>query len=439
MPNRRLAAGVGALMLVVACTGGDVTPSTTPTTSTTIGFVALSTPPPTVEVDSAVDEDVAEGLVSLLDSSKDEVEELRGLRFLDPPRLALVPADELAARHGAALDAAYDRARLVVDSDVLRLLGLLGPGEDLRSLLADVSTGPGSAFYDRASRTVVVDGTTSELGPVARGQVVRALVQALTDQYHRVGARTTQLERAGRHDEAAALSALFESDASYFQLVYLQGLSEDEQREAAEAAAGPPQNVPPVLAEQLTLTAERGLGFVEELMRQGGTALVDSAYENGLTTEGLLHPERLLAGEGVRDLPEQTALPAGYRVVDEGSLGEMGLRSLLAEALPPDILTQTVDGWGGDRALTLADRDGNLAWVYAFKADSVDDAVEVAQGFLDHTGRVLGQPDALAAGGGVEFTGRPYVFVDRDGDGLAVVVAGSVDAGRELAAAAVIP
>jgi hypothetical protein len=51
---------------------------------------------------------------------------------------------------------------------------------------------------------------------------------------------------------------------------------------------------------------------------------------------------------------------------------------------------------------------------------------------------VLGQ-SALAAGGGVEYPGDPYVFVDREDDGLVVVVASSVDDGRRLADLAVIP
>ena len=120
----------------------------------------------------------------------------------------------------------------------------------------------------------------------------------------------------------------------------------------------------------------------------------------------------------------------GYRVADQGSLGEMGLRSILAEALPPDMLTQTADGWGADEAVTLVDNSaGEAAWVYSFKGDSVDDTVEVAQGFLDHAEQVLGQ-SALVAGGGVEYVGDPYVFVDREDDGLVVVIASSVDAGR---------
>jgi hypothetical protein len=103
------------------------------------------------------------------------------------------------------------------------------------------------------------------------------------------------------------------------------------------------------------------------------------------------------------------------------------------------MLTQTADGWGGDDAVTLVDNAaGDTAWVYAFKGDSVDDTIEVAQGFLDHAERVLGQ-SALAAGGGVEYTGDPYVFVDREDDGLVVVVASSVDDGRRLADLAVIP
>ena len=376
MPIRRLAAGVGALLLVVACTGGETAPPTAPPTTSTIGFAAISTPPPTVEVDPAVDGAVAEELVAEIDELKGEVETLRGLHFLDPPRVAIVTADQLAARHGAILDATFDRAGLDLDTRVLRMFGLLGSGEDVRSMLADLSTEPPTALYDPVAHAVVVDGSVAELGPAERSSVVRELVESLVDQYHRVSARTETLQEDGRHDESAALAALAESDASYFQFVYLQGLPEEEQQAVAETAGAAPPNLPPVVAEQLSLSAERGLGFVEELVGQGGTALLDSAYGNGLTTEGLMHPDRMLAGEGVSEMPDIEIGLDGYRVVDKGSLGEMALRSILAEAMPPDMLTQTADGWGADEAVTLVDNSGGeIAWVYSFKGDSVDDTV----------------------------------------------------------------
>ena len=84
-----------------------------------------------------------------------------------------------------------------------------------------------------------------------------------------------------------------------------------------------------------------------------------------------MHPDRMLAGEGVSEMPEIEVGLDGYRVVDHGSLGEMALRSMLTEALPPDLLTQTADGWGADEAVTLVDNGaGEIAWVYPFKGDS---------------------------------------------------------------------
>ena len=439
MPIRRLAAGIGALALVVACTGGDAATSPTVPPPSTIGVAIASTPPPSVEVDPAVDGDVADRMVSQLDALKTEVETQRGLRFLDPPMVSIVTPEQLAARQGAGVDATLDRAGLDADDRVLKLLGLLRRGQDLRSLMAEISTQPAAALYDPIAGTLVVGADPDELGPVERSVVVRELTQVLTDQYHRVTTRVDNLTRSGRHDEAAALAALFEADASYFQLIYVQGLTEAERRLVAEAANPTSPNLPRVVAEQLSLTAERGIEFVEEMVRRGGTAQVDAAYEaTPLTTEGLLHPERLLAGERLRPMPVIDVALDGYRIVEQGSLGEMGLRSLLAEALDPGTLTQTADGWGADQAVTLVS-GGDTAWVYAFRGDTVDDAVEVAQGFLDHAENVLGLTEPLAARGGLEYVGGPYVFVDREGDGLAVVVASDNEAGRALRDIAVIP
>lgn len=438
MPIRRLAAGIGALALVVGCTGGDPGASST-VVSSPAEVAPAETPPASVEVDAAVDGDVAERMLDELEDLKSTVETMRGLPFLDPPRIRIVTAEQLATRHGAAVDATLDRAEVDDNTRLLRMLGLLGSGQDLRALLAELAAETPAALYDPVAGALVVGASPDELGPTARSVVVRGLVQVLADQYHRVTARTGNLTRAGRFDEAAALGALFEADATYFQLVYVQGLPEADRVVVAGAAPAPPANLPSVLAEQLTLTAERGIAFVEAMVRHGGTGQVDAAYEaTPLTTEGLLHPERLLAGEPSQTVPAIELALDGYRVVARGTLGEMGLRSLLVDALDPEILTQTADGWGADHSVLLFG-GADTAWVYAYRADSVDDAVEVAQGFLDHATGVLGLTEAVPARGGLEYSGGPYVFVDREGDGLAVVIASDVAAGQTLRDLVVIP
>lgn len=439
MPIRRLAAGIGALALVVGCTGSEPGTSSTAVAPSAAEVSAQSTPPATVEVDAAVDGDVAERMLDALEDLKATVETMRGLAFLDPPRIRIVTAEQLATRHGAAVDAVLDGADVDADTRLLRLLGLLGSGQDLRALLAELAAETPAALYDPVAGTLVVGASADELGATARSVVVRGLVQALTDQYHRVTARTGNLTRMGRFDEAAALGALFAADATYFQLVYVQGLPEADRVAVAAAAPAPPSNLPSVLAEQLTLTAERGIAFVEAMVRHGGTGQVDAAYQaSPLTTESLLHPERLLAGEPPRAMPATDLALDGYQVVEQGSLGEMGLRSFLVDALDPAILTQTADGWGADQSVLLFG-GGHTAWVYSYRADSVDDAIEVAQGFLDHATGVLGLTAAVEARGGVEYVGGPYVFVDREGDGLAVVVASDVAAGQILRDLVVIP
>ncbi|MBA2337191.1 MAG: hypothetical protein H0V96_05435 [Acidimicrobiia bacterium] len=439
MPIRRLAAGIGALALVVGCTDSEPGTSSTVLSPSPAEVSSASTPPATVEVDPAVDGDIAARMLDGLEDLKSTVETMRGLSFLDPPRIRIVTAEQLATRHGAAVDATLDRAEVDADTRLLRMLGLLGAGQDLRALLAELSAETPAALYDPVVGTLVVGASPDELGPTARSVVVRGLVQALADQYHRVTTRTGNLTRAGRFDEAAALGALFEADATYFQLVYVQGLPGVDRVAVAAAAPEPPPNLPSVLAEQLTLTAERGIAFVEAMVRHGGTGQVDAAYEaTPLTTEGLLHPERLLAGEPGLTMPAIELAIDGYRVVEQGSLGEMGLRSLLVDALDPEILTRAADGWGADQSVLLFG-GGDTAWVYAHRADSVADAVEVAQGFLDHATGVLGLTDAVEARGGVEYADGPYLFVDREGDGLAVVVASDVEAGRTLRDLVVIP
>ena len=439
-----LLAGFVAL-LVAACTSDAAETTSTSSPTTTIAVTIRPTPPASVTIDASVDAVVGERLEALLEELKGDVEALRGLAFLDPPRVSIHGPDEFAARYGASVDGRIDAAGLDVDTGVLRLLGLLGPGQDLRGLLAEMSGDPIAAFYDPDAGELVASGATGELGPGERSVVVRELIQVLTDQYHRHSTRLGELAAAGRFDEMAALEALREADATYFQLVYLQELSDAERAAAAEVVARTPRNLPSVLGETLTLSAETGVAFVEALVTEGGIAEVDRAYgADPLTTEKLLHPPRYFAGEPVLEVAETAVEAPGYEVVDRGTLGAIGLRSLLSEALSPGVLTQTVDGWGGDAFATLM-RGDQVAWVYMFRGDDENDAIEVAQGFLDHAEAVMGMAEPLTAGGGVEFAGttegeaEPYLFIDRLGDGLVVVVASEIDTGRSLRDQAVVP
>jgi hypothetical protein len=297
------------------------------------------------------------------------------------------------------------------------------------------------AFYDTTTRELVVDASSGDLGPGGRSVIVREMTAMLTDQYHDHSGRVAELTADGRYDEALALASLATADALYTQLRYLDGLSSDDRQAAVATFPVSYAPGPEFLADQLAFPSEAALAFVGWALTGGGLPALDAAYGPGLTTEQLLHPSRQAAGEGVLDIDVPEFDVTGYRVVDEGTFGELRLEGLLSASLTPGFQTQVGDGWGADRFALLAAAD-DIAFVYTFRGDSANDTYEVAQAFLDHATLVMGMAEPVSAAGGAEFVGRagaegeppdgPYVFVDRDGDGLVVVIATTTAAGRLL-------
>src|SRR6478609_3187904 len=109
------------------------------------------------------------------------VETLRGLRFTSRPvPQNVTPAQ--ARREGLEdLDRSYPEARRRADEEVLKLLGLIEPGVDLRSISASVFGEGVAGYYDpRSKRLRIVSGTT----PDALSEMVLAheLTHALEDQ-----------------------------------------------------------------------------------------------------------------------------------------------------------------------------------------------------------------------------------------------------------------
>lgn len=433
MRGRIVATLTALTLLAVACDATSPTTTIAPSTTTTfapIEIVAVST-----TIAAGVDPAVYEQLVTRLDELVATTEELRGLAYLQVPDIAVVAARDFADRYAATVAPVLQAERLALDEATFRLLGQYDSSAPIARALNQLYSADGAvAFYDGAASQVVVDGTRAELSVLQASIVVRALAWALIDQYHDTFDRISELEASGNLDQLDALRTLAEADAIAAQLRYLQSLSEDDQAVAAAEAADSDQpglgQLPDVIRAQLAMPAEEGVLFVDELIRDGGYAALDRAYDPPPTTmEQVLHPRRFAVRETVREVPELAVSIEGYETVAAGTYGEWRLRQLLDGSVSPGLLTQTAAGWGGD-AYQLLQMEDDLAFVYIYGGDTEDDAIEVAQAMLALARGPLGAGDGIDSGGGVLWEGPDrYVFVDRIGDGLVLIVATSQNAG----------
>src|SRR3954454_15467382 len=306
------------------------------------------------------------------------VQTLRGLRFDSRPvPQAVSPAQ--ARREGLEdLDRSYPESRRKADEEVLKLLGLLDPRVDLRSISASVFGEGVAGYYDpRSKRLRIVSGTT----PDALSEMVLSheLTHALEDQ--RFGLAVSE----GESDDAAlARLALVEGTATLVMQQYLLRYVGAEKALSgvlgSALQAGP--DLPKFLQDQLIWPYIGGMQFAQALRQKGGGTwkLVDLADRVRVpdSTEQVMHPEKWVAVEAPLPVPLNVPLHDDWRRVASGTWGEWQTDELLGGNA-----SEAAAGWGGDRYELWQDSDcasppcrGHDVLVMRWRWDTQRDAAE---------------------------------------------------------------
>ncbi len=431
-----------AALLLVACgeevdwpttTGGTTTSAVTSTTAaTTTSGATTTTQAATTSAGDAGDTPL--GIQELIAATED----LRGRRFLEPIEVTVLSPDDLAARVRADLAEELDAEDLAVEQAFGQLLGILPADVDLAAAVADLYAEQVGGFYDGDTGELVVAGG-EELSPLARTIIVHELVHALVDQHFGLTATLDGLVEAERYHQAAALQALAEGDATYFQMVYLQeGLSPEEQVEAVleslETDTTVLDSLPGWIGEDLAFPYEWGFGFAERLVEEGGIAAVDQAYELLPTTvEQIMHPTAYFILEPARPVELAATALEGYEAYEEGEFGEWNLMLYLLDGIGDGDATVAAGGWGGD-AYRLHWDGSRVAFAYLFEGDTPRDAEELAPALVDslEASMAVGSPVIDEEAGTTVLEGDAFVFIQRVGAQVLLVVADDPAAGRAL-------
>lgn len=291
---------------------------------------------------------IPEQLKPVLSELEAFVQQNRGLQFKRPPKVKLIADSEFES---LLLDTNSDRsdnssADAKAFLGVLSALGLITDPVDLDNV-AQKQAGDIVGFYDSQKKALYVRGVDPT--PYAKEVLVHELTHALDDQYF--GLDRSSLDNA---DEAAsAFQALVEGNALFVEQKWYRSRSPEE-RDAIDAAedpgadaAGTADAAPPDVFDRLmAFPYAVGLPFVEAVVDAGGRARLDATFRDPpVTTEQVLHPDRFLAGEGQREVP----LPqADGKIIDEGSVGELGLILVTGTANTRADSRRASEGWAGD-------------------------------------------------------------------------------------------
>jgi hypothetical protein len=99
-----------------------------------------------------------------------------------------------------------------------------------------------------------------------------------------------------------------------------------------------------------------GFAFVARVRARQPWSAVDALWAAPpRSSEQILHPEKYDAHDApvAVEPPKGDALGEGWRVEASDVMGELGVRTWLAAAVPAEIAARAAAGWGGDRATSF--------------------------------------------------------------------------------------
>ncbi|MFQ5792782.1 MAG: hypothetical protein ACE5JI_20120, partial [Acidobacteriota bacterium] len=324
---------------------------------------------------------------------KRKVEDIGLLRFRRDVPIEFMTRERLARYIRELFEEEYPRDVAEREERMLRALGFLDPGDNLRRIRERVLNESIAGFYDERPRVrrlfAILSGRpSSKLGLMNQLVLAHELRHALQDQH--VDLRRLLGEGSDFDDRRLATLALLEGDATLLMEKYMgneQGSAAGslgdlfggagDGRAIAEMFAGPElRGAPPVVREQLLVPYLEGRQLAAQIFQRGGFALLNRKLADPpRSMEQVLHPEKYL---GRRDEPVRVRLGevSGGRAESEGRVGEFFIRVLLEALLSGNQARQAAAGWGGDSYAVWKTSNGSYRLLWRTVWDSDHDAGE---------------------------------------------------------------
>jgi hypothetical protein len=291
------------------------------------------------------------------------VERLRGLRFKQLPAIAFMTAKELSERFDRFADSRYSEARFLAREDILRIIGAIGPNDDLRSANVYWQGRDILGFYDPRARRIFTPykGPGLELTDDQREVMAHEFVHALVDQ--RLPGPDPKGDDRTDIEGALASLAVEEGDAMFVQNLFrVAGLDQPP------LIYQPPKlrkHDRPYLVRTSAFPYVDGYAFACRMFVRSGWKGLSRLYRDPPTTTAeILWPHRYLKGV---DPAEPRPFPTnveGWERRDESSFGALDLIGLFQapggrqkdRIAPLKKIGTIVEDWNGGRLALFRDR-----------------------------------------------------------------------------------
>jgi hypothetical protein len=295
---------------------------------------------------------IAESSLELLPQVARRVQAIRGLRFEEVPLPRVVSAEFLSARIAAEFRRREGEPEeaLAPDEAIARITGLLDGDEDMLGIVEESGDLAAAAWDTELERLYVVAGTFARSPQLLEFVLAHELTHAIEDQ--RFGLPDPG---HGDGDRGLAELALVEGTATALMVEYARRHLDPLALGLAAFRINPGTDaIPAFLVEQLEWAYMGGARFVERLHEiAGGWALVDHALEHRppASTSQVLHPLKYLRDESPLPVEIDTSRlrGSGWQLEDEGTVGELATRQILALGVSDARAREAATGWLGDR------------------------------------------------------------------------------------------
>lgn len=304
-----------------------------------------------------------------------QVEKLRGLKFLKPVVYDVVSRKEIRAIFAKALEEDNSEADFINIGRAWTRLGLLPKEMPLRQTLLDLLSEQVAAFYNHHEHKLFMFEDASLDKPYDRVLLAHELTHALQDQHFHLDSLPLALK--DNDDRALAALAVIEGDATAVMSDFMAAnvslrVVLDTASSMMSQQMVQLQKTPRFLRERLVFPYLQGKEFCSAVLEERGQRGVDGCYKRIPSSSAqILHVEKYLAKKPEEPLP--IMWPAveleGKPPATDNVVGEAGIRCLVTEWTGEAAALTAATGWRGDRYLSY--ENDTLIWK-SFWADDLE-------------------------------------------------------------------
>jgi hypothetical protein len=344
------------------------------------------------------------GEVAVPREAIERVEKEFGLRFISNPVVHRIASEELRDRVAAALESRFGPSGIDDRQDAYRLLGWLGPDDNLLSQLTLVrAVGAIGWFDDVTGEAWVTDRYNPDNIP-DQAALVRLLVRILLHQ-HFPPPPAYPGDDAARAREALHQGAASGSEAR-FLAAGARSLGFIPMRENADVEQLF-NSLPSFIQGLTTFPIIEGKGLADTLHVQGNQPF-QAAFRNPPQTTRAIF------------LPAQTTVPAPLEIPAPPeepylteSAGQLGLRLWLEPLGDVGEASEIASSWKNDRYLLVPDGEASVAVVWDVELDDEKAAQRLQSSALARIAAMAGAKAVPAAGEIIESPEKRHLVVQR--------------------------